>query len=154
MRVLSQIKDPEVPVLNIVEMGIVRDVELSPGRTAVKITPTYSGCPAMEMIERRIRQSLADAGFPDVRLTRVYSPPWTTDWMTPEARKKLQEYGVAPPGRRSGDLVTLEVEAESPTCPFCGSSDTELRSAFGATACKSLHFCRACLEPFEHFKAI
>ncbi len=153
MRLLSQVKDPEVPVLNIVEMGIVRGVELDAGSTRVSITPTYSGCPAMEAIEQRIRQVLDAEGFVGIQLERVYAPPWTTDWMTDEAREKLREYGIAPPAAGAGRLVQLEL-GDGLACPYCGSRDTRLDSAFGATACKALHFCRECRQPFESFKAI
>ncbi len=152
LRLLSSIKDPEVPVLNVVEMGIVRRVELGDRETVVQITPTYSGCPAMEVIEGQIRQVLEDSGLPGVRLKRVYAPPWTTDWMTEEARRKLRDYGIAPPARKQ-ELVQLDEEVSAP-CPYCHSIETELRSAFGPTACKALHFCRACCQPFESFKTI
>lgn len=145
--VLQLVKDPEVPVLSIVELGIVRDVKADPetGGVTVTITPTYSGCPAMKMIEEEITTALKRAGFSDVKIATVYSPAWTTDWIPEHAREKLRRFGIAPPG-----LVQLEPPAVK--CPSCGSSATGLVSEFGATACKSLYVCRSCKQPFERFK--
>ena len=148
---LERVMDPEVPVLSIVELGIVREVEVDPGgAVTVTVTPTYSGCPAMHTIESEIRSALRQAGFASVTLKTVYAPAWTTDWISPPAREKLRAYGIAPPG--AATLVSLSGPSERVQCPFCGSPDTTLQSAFGATACKSLHVCRACRQPFEHFK--
>ncbi len=140
---LSEVTDPEIPVLNIVEMGIVREIHLREDEIRVDITPTYSGCPAMEAIEKAIGDRLRGRGIKQVEVRRVHATPWTTDWLTAEAREKLRSYGIAPP--TPGD-------SEQTQCPFCGSSETELRSFFGSTACKSLHFCRSCRQPFEEFK--
>lgn len=145
-RILSEVNDPEVPVLNIVEMGIVRGVETGPdGTRNVVIVPTYTGCPAMNAIEVLVRKALAEAGLSDMRVVTRFHEAWTTEWMTDEAREKLREYGIAPPDERR------DVDAPVP-CPFCGSDDTKLQSYFGSTACKSMHFCDACVQPFEHFK--
>lgn len=147
--------DPEVPVLSIVELGIVRDVQVDSGTNAVTVTvtPTYSGCPAMHIIETEIRAALLAAGFPSVTLKTVYAPAWTTDWISPSAREKLRAYGIAPPGGLATEpLVALGGPPRRIPCPFCGSSNTILQSEFGATACKSLHVCHACRQPFEHFK--
>ena len=159
MAVLGEVLDPEVPALSVVELGIVRDVELAPDAVTVVVTPTYSGCPAMKMIEDDILAALRGHGYPDARVRTTFSPPWTTDWMTDEAKEKLRAYGIAPPGRAApaaGELVPLlrRAPAAPVACPFCGSPQTSLRSEFGSTACKAMHYCDACHQPFEEFKAI
>lgn len=151
---LHEVKDPEVPVISIVELGIVRGAEVEGDRVVVDITPTYSGCPAMRVIEDEVRTALSGHGFAAVEVRTVLEPAWTTDWMTAEGKRKLREYGIAPPGPAPDPAAPL---ALGPTvrvapCPFCGSDRTTLRSEFGATACKALHFCNACHQPFEHFK--
>jgi ring-1,2-phenylacetyl-CoA epoxidase subunit PaaD len=144
--------DPEVPVLTIADLGILRSVDVDDSGVLVTITPTYSGCPAMDSIRDDIVSAFARAGRDDVRVEFVLSPAWTTDWITAEGRRKLEEFGIAPPGRRpSGGVVAL---ALSVRCPQCGSPDTRELSRFGSTACKSLWTCRSCQEPFDHFKAI
>ena len=149
---LSTIPDPEIPVLSILDLGIVRGVEEESGELVVKITPTYSGCPATEFIQRSIRTALDDAGYSDVRLEVTLSPAWTTDWMTAAGKEKLRQYGIAPPGLKSDEeLVEFPRKA---ACPYCSGKDTELRSEFGSTPCKSFYFCRTCRQPFERFKAI
>jgi ring-1,2-phenylacetyl-CoA epoxidase subunit PaaD len=156
--VLGTVLDPEVPVLSVVELGIVRDVSVDDAGVTVTVTPTYSGCPAVQVIERDILQALADHGVPDARVRTVFSPPWTSDWIPEEARAKLKAYGIAPPGPAAADeagtLVQLFRRRESPACPFCDSTRTEIRSEFGSTACKSIAYCAACRQPFEVFKAI
>jgi len=125
------------------------------GAVAVTITPTYSGCPAMYEIEKDIRTALTEAGASSVTVRTVLSPAWTTDWIGPEAREKLRAYGIAPPGRaEQGGLITLTRARQPVTCPWCGSRDTELKSEFGSTACKAIHVCRACRQPFDEFKAL
>jgi ring-1,2-phenylacetyl-CoA epoxidase subunit PaaD len=157
---LDEVKDPEVPVLSVVELGIVRDVQVEDADVTVTITPTYSGCPAMHEIEQEIRRALGSHGAQQVTLETVYSPPWTTDWMSEDAKRKLSAYGIAPPGRVSEEsgIVSIQSrrtqEAAAVTCPYCGSRDTELRSFYGSTACKAIQFCRSCQQPFEEFKAI
>jgi ring-1,2-phenylacetyl-CoA epoxidase subunit PaaD len=152
--VLSRVADPEIPVISVTELGIVREVRAEGATVEVIVTPTYSGCPATEAIERSIAEALRDAGAADVRIETRLAPAWTTDWIAPEAREKLRRYGIAPPG------ATLAADAQPVTfapridCPLCGSRNTERLSAFGATACKALYRCRDCLEPFEHFKPI
>jgi ring-1,2-phenylacetyl-CoA epoxidase subunit PaaD len=136
--VLAQVLDPEVPVVSVIELGIVRSV--SPEK--VTITPTYTGCPATEVIERDIRAALDAAGYRSVRIETALSPAWTTDWITPEGRAKLHAYGIAPPVPRGADVA----------CPQCGSAETEEISRFGSTPCKSLWRCRSCAEPFDLFK--
>ncbi len=151
----AEVKDPEVPVLSVVELGIVRGVEIGDDATTVTITPTYSGCPAMRMIEDEIVAALTRHGIAGARIRTVYNPAWTTDWMSDEAKRKLEAYGIAPPGRApADDLVQLTRRLEPVRCPYCGSRDTELRSEFGSTACKSILYCRGCRQPFEQFKAI
>ncbi len=153
-RLLETVMDPEVPVLSVVELGIVRGVAVQGGDVTVTVTPTYSGCPAMRTIEEEIRAALQAGGFRTVTVRTVYAPAWTTDWMPAAARDKLRAYGIAPPGPAVQDApVLLSPTVRRATCPFCGSRDTELRSEFGSTACKSLHTCRSCRQPFEHFKA-
>ena len=145
--------DPELPVLTIDDLGILRDVEVDGGgHVHVTITPTYSGCPAMESIRSDVVAALARAGYDDVSVELVLSPAWSTDWMTDEARRKLEEYGVAPPHLATqGGAVPLTLTLR---CPQCGSPDTRELSRFGSTACKSLWACNACREPFDHFKTI
>ena len=156
LAILDDVQDPEVPVLSVVELGIVRDVSVSDGRVVVTITPTYSGCPAMREIEQSIGAALTAHGLGPVELRTVYSPAWTTDWIAPAAREKLRAYGIAPPGRAAvtEELMPLRRRAASVACPYCGAGDTEQRSEFGSTACKSIWFCRSCRQPFEEFKAI
>jgi ring-1,2-phenylacetyl-CoA epoxidase subunit PaaD len=151
--VVAAVPDPELPMITIADLGILRSVEVSEsGRITVMITPTYSGCPAMDTIRTDIRRALAAAGWADVDVRTRLSPAWTTDWMSPEAKRKLADAGIAPPGPSRGDgPVTVRLSVR---CPHCDSPDTGEISRFGATACKSLWRCRACAEPFEHFKAL
>lgn len=154
--VLAAVTDPEIPVVTIADLGILRDVEVAGSRVTVTITPTYSGCPAMQEIVADIRAALATGGYDDVHVRTVLSPAWTTDWMSEEGRRKLREFGIAPPERRPAGpvLVQLGVPArERPACPQCGSRDTEELSRFSSTSCKALWRCRSCREPFDHFKA-
>lgn len=158
LQILKEVKDPEIPMIDVVELGIVRDVVLDDDQLRVDITPTYSGCPAMQVIEREIVLTLKSHGFENARVNTVFSPAWTTDWITDEAKQKLRDYGIAPPGTRSdfegiAELVSLRRTRPTTQCPFCGSSNTELKSEFGSTACKSIHYCNACHQPFDHFKA-
>jgi ring-1,2-phenylacetyl-CoA epoxidase subunit PaaD len=125
------------------------------GAITVTVTPTYSGCPAVHVIEQDILAALAEAGYPGARVRTTYAPAWTTDWIEPAAKAKLKAFGIAPPGRaESGGLVQLLRRREAAQCPYCDSRDTELRSEFGSTACKAVCWCRACRQPFEEFKAI
>ena len=153
--VLSTVMDPEVPVISVVELGVVRDAVVDGDRVTVVMTPTYSGCPAMREMEADVIRALTDAGAAQVDVEVRYAPAWTTEWIGPEAREKLRAYGIAPPGKaEQGGLITLTRRRAPVACPFCGSSDTELRSEFGSTACKAIHVCRACRQPFDEFKAI
>ena len=140
---LGEVPDPEIPVISLVDLGIIRNVEWQNGRLVVTVTPTYSGCPATSLINFEIEKALRDHGIADLELKRQLSPAWTTDWISAEGMDKLREYGLAPPLRDDGENVA---------CPRCGSRDTERISQFGSTPCKANWRCRACLEPFERFK--
>ena len=154
MRWLDEVMDPEVPVLSIRELGVLRDVEVTGDGVVVVMTPTYSGCPAMHAMESEVVATLSRHGVPNVRVKTVYSPAWTTDWISDEAKAKLEAYGIAAPGRvESDDLVTLRRRAPT-RCPYCKSVNTTMRSEFGSTACKAILFCNSCSQPFELFKAI
>ncbi|GAA5205606.1 1,2-phenylacetyl-CoA epoxidase subunit PaaD [Microbacterium kyungheense] len=150
--VAASVLDPEVPVLTIEDLGVLRDVTVDADTVTVTITPTYSGCPAMDAIRDDLVLALTAAGFARVQVRLVLAPAWTTDWMTDAGRHKLREYGIAPPtGRRA---VTGPIPLRlSVRCPRCGSLDTHELARFGSTSCKALFECRACLEPFDHFKA-
>jgi ring-1,2-phenylacetyl-CoA epoxidase subunit PaaD len=157
--VADTVTDPELPMLTLSDLGVLRDVRLEEGIVVVDITPTYTGCPAMGTMRADLLRALHEAGFPDVDVRTVLAPPWSTDWITPEGRRKLAEAGIAPPGpapRRDPGPVPLHVGAPRRTasCPLCGSADTEQLSEFSATACKALRRCRSCREPFEHVKEI
>lgn len=156
---LSEVTDPEIPVLNVVEMGIVRSIDFDGDELLVRITPTYSGCPAMNAIELNIRNKLRENGIENFRVKTDYSEPWTTDWMTEEAKTKLKDYGIAPPEKTDpetpGDYLSVIKKSQKIIpCPYCDSLDTELQSEFGSTACKAQHYCHSCAEPFEYFKCI
>lgn len=151
MTLLATLPDPEIPVINIVELGIVRDVDLHDG-VQVVLTPTYSGCPATKMIEDDVLKLLQDHGI-DASVRTQLSPAWTTDWITEEARQKLFEYGIAPPEQPTGDKDAL-LGGRPKKCPNCGSADTKLQSQFGSTPCKSLYVCDECAEPFDYFKCL
>jgi ring-1,2-phenylacetyl-CoA epoxidase subunit PaaD len=148
---LEQVADPEVPVLSVLDLGVVRSVEVLPGGAVhIYITPTYSGCPAMDMIAFNIRLAMAAAGYAQVEVKTVLSPAWTTDWMTEAGKQKLLAYGIAPPmGKAINETYLSDLH---PPCPQCGSPNTGLVSAFGSTACKALFVCKACAEPFDYFK--
>jgi ring-1,2-phenylacetyl-CoA epoxidase subunit PaaD len=160
---VASVCDPEIPVLSLTDLGIVREVALEDGRIAVSLTPTYTGCPATEVICEDVLKALAQAGLPDAQVRMVLSPAWTTDWITETGRRKLREYGIAPPARVCGNAapVTLRLRwmpkvatpaAHSPSCPRCASDQVERLSEFGSTACKALWRCLSCREPFDYFK--
>jgi ring-1,2-phenylacetyl-CoA epoxidase subunit PaaD len=140
--ILDQVTDPEIPVLTIADIGIIRDVKIHGDEIEVIITPTYTGCPAMDMIAMNIKMALLENGYGNVKISTVLAPAWTTDWMSEAGKIKLKEYGIAPPKR--GSLLVQ--------CPQCNSANTKLLSEFGSTACKSLYQCNDCKEPFDHFK--
>ena len=149
--VLDLVLDPEVPALSICDLGIVREVIERSGAFEVVLTPTYSGCPATEVIAQSVQDALRDAGLGTVKVTYRRAPAWTTDWISAEGRRKLHDYGIAPPGEASN---AISIRPRGITCPRCGSANTERLSAFGSTACKALYRCLACREPFEYFKPI
>lgn len=153
-QILESVTDPEIPVLTIADIGMLRSVEEQEGRIIVTITPTYSGCPAMKMIEDEIKTTLAAHGFDRVEVRSVLSPAWTTDWMTEEGRRKLEEYGIAPPVQATADKKVLLGVQREVRCPRCKSHHTEMKSQFGSTACKALYVCLDCKEPFDYFKCI
>jgi ring-1,2-phenylacetyl-CoA epoxidase subunit PaaD len=158
--VAATVTDPEMPMLTLVDLGVLRSVDRdTDGTVVVTITPTYSGCPAMATMRADLEYALTAAGFTDVAVHTVLTPPWSSDWITETGRRKLAEHGIAPPGTArvldDGPIVlTLTVRAPVVHCPRCGSADTERTSEFGATACKSLHRCRSCSEPFDRVKEI
>lgn len=155
---LEEVTDPEVPVLSVIDLGVIRDVKLNttPGGEEgieVVITPTYSGCPAMDVIRMNIRMVLLQHGYKNVQITTVLSPAWTTDWMTEAGKQKLKDYGIAPPNPKQQVCNTqLFAEDEAVQCPHCGSYNTRRISEFGSTACKAQYQCNACHEPFDYFK--
>ena len=154
---VGRVVDPEIPVLTIEDLGILRDVAVDDaGRVEVTITPTYSGCPALDAIRDDVTRTLRAHGHDEVRVRTVLAPAWTTDWMSQAARDRLAADGIAPPGpRRPGPVLVQLTAAPGPAaCPRCGSTDTREVSRFGSTACKAHWTCRACLEPFDHFKAL
>ncbi|MBC7864841.1 MAG: phenylacetate-CoA oxygenase subunit PaaJ [Bacteroidia bacterium] len=151
---LSQIPDPEIPVINILELGVLRDVVFVGDKIKIKITPTYSGCPAMKQMEDDIYKLLKQEGIDNAEVEMIYNPAWTTDWITEGAKKKLLEYGIVPPQHSTSDKSHLIGKQKNIACPRCKSLNTELVSQFGSTACKALYKCKDCLEPFDYFKCI
>ena len=152
---LAEIPDPEIPVLSIHDLGIVRNIDEIDDQIVVTITPTYSGCPAMNQFEADIVTTLNKYGYDKVSIVTTYDPPWTTDWLSEEAKKKLQDYGIAPPEQKTTDKNALLVDdRKSVTCPQCKSTNSKMISQFGSTACKSLYQCNNCMEPFDYFKCI
>mgnify|MGYP001159356275 FL=1 len=152
---LEEIPDPEIPVLTIHDLGIVRKIDEINNEIIVTITPTYSGCPAMNQFEADIVTTLNKYGYDKVSIVTTYDPPWTTDWLSEEAKKKLQDYGIAPPEQKTTDKNALLVDdRKSVTCPQCKSTSSKMISQFGSTACKSLYQCNDCMEPFDYFKCI
>lgn len=152
---LNEIPDPEIPVISIVELGVIREITQHGNKSIeVKITPTYSGCPAMKQMEDDVRTKLSEAGFKDIKINTVYTPAWTTDWLNQDARNKLQAYGIAPPEESTTDKSFLTGKSRHVMCPRCKSRNTVMVSQFGSTACKALYKCNDCLEAFDYFKCI
>lgn len=152
-QVLDEIKDPEIPVVSLVEMGIVRAVEADSSESVtVTITPTFSGCPALQVMKQDIVERLGQLGFQQVEVKTVLAPPWTTDWICDAAREKLRVFGLAPPVRHGGsfEIALLDVAI----CPHCGSTNTSLRNSFGSTLCRMIYYCNTCQQPFEQFKPL
>ncbi|MDA9564229.1 phenylacetate-CoA oxygenase subunit PaaJ [Flavobacteriales bacterium] len=152
--ILEQVKDPEVPVLSVLDLGVIRDFSYHDGVVDVVITPTYSGCPAMKVIEDDINQVFKENGISKLNIKTVLSPAWTTDWITEKGKKQLKEYGIAPPEKSSVDKTSIMGDAKYISCPQCNSANTEMISQFGSTACKALYKCNECLEPFDYFKCL
>lgn len=151
---LEEVSDPEVPVLSVVDLGVVRSLKIhSAEHISLVITPTYSGCPAMQYIEKGIKEELEKKGFTQIDITTSLSPAWTTDWLTKSGKQKLQAYGIAPPVNEV-DKSVLFAEPTPVPCPKCNSSDTRMVSQFGSTACKAHYQCNTCLEPFDYFKCL
>ena len=150
--ILQEVKDPEVPVLSILDLGIVRDIHLDGETIVITITPTYSGCPAMDMISMDIRLKLLEKGYRHIRIEQQLSPAWTTDWMSEAGKEKLKVYGIAPPNPKQQFCSTEMFQEEAVQCPRCQSYHTERISQFGSTACKALYRCLDCQEPFDYFK--
>jgi ring-1,2-phenylacetyl-CoA epoxidase subunit PaaD len=151
-RIAAAILDPEIPVLTLEDLGVLRGVQRREGRVVVKLTPTYTGCPATLAIQFAVEAALAEAGMTDARVETVLSPPWSTDQISEDGRRKLKEYGIAPPNRAAGPRALFGEETVA--CPKCGSTATAKISEFGSTACKALWRCEACAEPFDYFKCI
>jgi ring-1,2-phenylacetyl-CoA epoxidase subunit PaaD len=151
---LEDVSDPEIPVLSILDLGIVRDVQVQDDKVRVTITPTYSGCPAMNTIATEIRLKLLAEGFTDITIDTQLSPAWTTDWLSEAGKAKLEDYGIAPPVEPTGDVNVLFGKDVTVRCPQCKSENTKLISQFGSTACKAFYQCNDCLEPFDYFKCL
>jgi ring-1,2-phenylacetyl-CoA epoxidase subunit PaaD len=152
--ILESVCDPEIPVLSIVDLGVVRKLEWKNSIPHLTITPTYSGCPAMKVIEEDVRKAFLDKGYAKMEIHTVLSPAWTTDWLSEAGKKKLKAYGIAPPQGSSEDKSQLFAEPKKIDCPNCASNNTQLKSQFGSTPCKSLYVCSDCLEPFDYFKCL
>ncbi len=151
-QVLAEVKDPEIPVVSVVEMGIIRAVALSGNAVVITMTPTFSGCPALGAIKADIEARLGLAGAESVQVKTALAPSWTSDWITDAARAKLRAFGLAPPPRHEGNWERLVLEAVA--CPYCGSQNTTLKNSFGPTLCRALYYCDNCQQPFEQFKPI
>lgn len=149
---LQEVKDPEIPVISLIEMGIVREVTLNNGTVRVKMTPTFSGCPALVEMERLIERKVMALGADSVKVEVILSPAWSSDWITDEGRRKLKEFGLQPPQRHDGN-ITLTFFDDVP-CPRCDSTNTTLKNSFGSTLCRSIWYCNECQEPFEQFKPL
>lgn len=152
-KLLEEVADPEVPVLSVIDLGIVRSVKNINNILFIQITPTYSGCPAMRVIEEEISEKLLQEGITDFKIETVLTPAWSTDWISEEGRKKLKLYGIAPP-ENEPDKSVLFSDPVKVQCPKCGSRDTRMVSQFGSTACKAHYQCNSCLEPFDYFKCL
>ena len=150
--VLQDVKDPEIPAVSIVEMGLIADVQVEPEGVRVKITPTFAGCPAVEVMRAESEQRLRALGVENVSVQITFDPPWNSNRISPEGRRKLQEFGLAPPRRHSGTVDLIQLEFVN--CPYCGSADTTLESAFGSTLCRAIHYCNNCQQSFEQFKPL
>lgn len=149
---LEAVKDPEIPVVSVVEMGIVREVTVEDDRVTVKMTPTFSGCPALDVMRGDIAACIRALGVREVSVETVLSPPWTTDWLSEETRARLKAFGLSPPARHGGNIPVTFYQPVA--CPYCDSDDTEMKNSFGSTLCRAIYYCRGCQQPFEQFKAL
>lgn len=153
-KALDHVTDPEIPVISVVEMGIIADVVAVNGRISISMTPTFAGCPALDVMRENITHAVRAAGFDDVKVNVVFDPPWSSDRISEEGRRKLKEYGLAPPARNCSGVNLTEAALSRVTCPYCNSLQTTLESIFGPTLCRAIHYCNACQQSFEQFKPI
>lgn len=149
---LEAVKDPEIPVVSLVEMGIVREVVVKNGRVSVTMTPTFSGCPALVEMETLIREQVLAIGADEVIVHKQFNPPWTSDWISDQGREKLRKFGLQPPDHHGGNLIMTFFDEIA--CPRCGSKNTEMKNSFGSTLCRAIWYCNKCQEPFEQFKPL
>ncbi|MFQ5398773.1 MAG: 1,2-phenylacetyl-CoA epoxidase subunit PaaD [Anaerolineae bacterium] len=152
-RALEDVKDPEIPVVSLVEMGIIRDVIITDDEVLVKMTPTFSGCPALHVMQRDIKARVQQLGVNSVAVEVVLSPPWSSDWISREAREKLRQFGLAPPPRHNGDLISVAF-LDAAVCPRCESKNTVIKNSFGPTLCRMIWYCNDCQDAFEQFKPL
>ena len=153
-QLLDEVKDPEIPVVSLVEMGIIRAVELRGETVAVKMTPTFSGCPAWRVMQQDVVQKLQQAGIARVEIEHMLDPPWSSDWITPAARQKLKSFGLAPPPHHGGNLQEILLVDAPIACPYCDSTNTTVKNTFGPTLCRAIYYCNDCQQPFEQFKPL
>lgn len=151
-RALQEVKDPEIPVVSVVEMGIIRDVRVDGPGARILMTPTFSGCPALHVMRAGIEEKVQSLGFEDVVVETTLHPPWSSDWITDSGRQKLKEFGLAPPAKHGGDVSVTFYEPVA--CPYCDSQNTIVKNTFGPTLCRAIYYCQACQQPFEQFKAL
>jgi ring-1,2-phenylacetyl-CoA epoxidase subunit PaaD len=149
---LRRVMDPEIPVVSVVDLGVIRQVELTSNGVRISMTPTFAGCPALDVMVRQVRATAQSLGFEPVDVEIVHDPPWTTDWLSEETKDTLRSFGLSPPPEHGGNIDL--VLAEPAVCPYCGSSDTVLKNRFGSALCRSIHVCQACNQPFESFKPL
>jgi ring-1,2-phenylacetyl-CoA epoxidase subunit PaaD len=149
---IATVTDPEIPVVSVVELGIIPDAWIADGRVTVQMCPTFAGCPALDLMRDNIRAAVQNAGFDDVTVQVVFDPPWSSDKITEEGRRKLKEFGLAPPAKCGGGIT--EDLLRQASCPYCDSTDTTLESIFGPTLCRAIHYCNGCLQSFEQFKPV
>ena len=152
LEALQDVKDPEIPVISVVELGVIRDVHVEGRRVVVSMTPTFAGCPALHVMEAEVADRIRRLGAEAVEVRLALAPPWTTDWISDAARAKLRAFGLAPPPRHSG-LIQI-ILSEAAACPYCGATDTSVKNTFGPTLCRAIYYCNACRQPFEQFKTI
>ena len=150
--ILEQVKDPEIPVVSVVEMGLIRNVGIDGDKVIVTMTPTFAGCPALQVMKQAVEENLKDSGAREVEVKMTFSPPWSSDWILPEGRRKLREFGLAPPPRHGGDVHSGLMEEVA--CPYCDSQKTTLKNSFGPTLCRAIYYCENCQQPFEQFKPL